>query len=439
MIDRLPDRNARRKPRANLALCPVQGAGRELHPPADSQIAAAARALGVGDPLGALRSVGLRADPAALALRGIAMAQLGEYGRARELLRCAGRCFAAREGLARARCVVAEAEVALAMRDLRGSSRMLNAAATLLEARGDRTNALHARLVDVRRLLLLGRIDAAASALSRLDARYLPPPLLAVAEAAAAEVSLRSLRISPARAALNRALAAAQRARVPALVAEVEKALVALDRPAARRNRGNHAEPLRLDEVEAIHASGALVVDACRRGLRAGTTWRPLTRRAVLLTLAQALGEAWPGDVDRNVLAMRVFRARRPNETHRARLRVEIGRLRALVAPLAQIAATGRGFALTPRGAHSVVVLVPPIDGEQASLQALLADGASWSTSALSLALGDSQRTVQRSLAGLQAAGRVRTIGRGRGQRWLAAPLTEFAPSLLLPTAPPVR
>jgi hypothetical protein len=164
-----------------------------------------------------------------------------------------------------------------------------------------------------------------------------------------------------------------------------------------------------------------------------------LTRRAVLLTLAQALGEAWPGDVDRNVLAMRVFRARRPNETHRARLRVEIGRLRALVAPLAQIAATGRGFALTPRGAHSVVVLVPPIDGEQASLQALLADGASWSTSALSLALGDSQRTVQRSLAGLQAAGRVRTIGRGRGQRWLAAPLTEFAPSLLLPTAPPVR
>ena len=404
----------------------------------DSLIAAAARALVAGDALGALKHVALREDPPALALRGIAMAQLGEHPRARELLRRAARGFGAHEELARARCVVAEAEVALAMRDLRGSPRTLAAAAATLEARADRTNALQARLIAVRRLLLLGRLDEAASALARLDARFLPPSLLAVAELAAAEVALRSLRTAPAQAALARAHDAAKRAGVPALLAEVADARAVLDRPAARRLHAGHGQPLRLGEVEALFASDALVLDACRRGLRAGATWLPLARRPVLFELARALAEAWPGDVDRHALIVRAFRTRRPNETHRARLRVEIGRLRALVAPLARIEASARGFALTPRGERAVVVLVPPIDGDQASLLALLADGAAWSTSALALALGASQRTVQRALVELEAAGRVRSIGRARAQRWLSPPLAGFTTILLLPAALPL-
>ena len=181
------------------------------------------------------------------------------------------------------------------------------------------------------------------------------------------------------------------------------------------------------------------MVDACRRGLRAGATWLPLARRPVLFALARALAEAWPGDVDRDALIARAFRTRRPDETHRARLRVEIGRLRALVAPLAQHRGHARAASRSRRAASArVVVLVPPIDGDQASLLALLADGAAWSTSALALALGASQRTVQRALVELEAAGRVRSIGRARAQRWLAPPLAGFTTILLLPAALPL-
>jgi len=404
----------------------------------DSLIAAAARALTAGDALGALKRIALRDDPPALALRGIAMAQLGEYPRARKLLRRAARGFGAHEELARARCVVAEAEVALAMRDLGGSPRLLEAASATLEAHADRANALQARLIAARRLLLLGRLDEAAAALARLDARGLPPSLAVVAELIAADLALRSLRTGPAQAALARAHEAAERARVPALMAEVASAREALVRPAARRLFAGGEQALRLDEVAALLASGALVVDACRRGLRVGAAWRPLARRPVLFALARALAEAWPGDVDREALIAYAFRTRRPNESHRARLRVEIGRLRALVAALARIEATARGFALSPRGARDVVVLAPPIDGDQASLMALLSDGAAWSTSALALALGASQRTVQRALVELEAAGRVRSIGRARSRRWLSPPLAGFTTILLLPAALPL-
>jgi hypothetical protein len=411
----------------------------------DSLITAAARALVAGDALGALKRVALRDDPPALALRGIAMAQLGEHPRARELLRRAARGFGTHERLARARCVVAEAEVALAMRDLGGSPRTLAAATATLDARADFANALHARLIAVRRLLLLGRLDEAASALAGIEgivngnARSLPPSLQAVAALAAAELALRSLRTAPALAALVRAREAAERARVPALLAEVAEARATLDRPAARRlHAAGHEQPLRLAEVESLLDSGALVLDACRRALRAGAAGLPLARRPVLFALARALSEAWPGDVDREALIAQVFRTRRPDETHRARLRVEIGRLRALVAPLARIAASARGFALTPRDGREVVVIAPPIDGDQALLRALLADGAAWSTSALALAVGASQRTVQRALAELEAADRVRSIGRARAQRWLAPPLAGFTTILLLPAALPL-
>jgi len=402
----------------------------------DSMIAAAGRALAAGDALGALKLIALRDDPPALALRGIAMAQLGDYARSRELLKRAARGFGAHEELARARCVVAEAEVALAMRDLSGSTSALSAAADALEARTDRANAMHARLLAARRLLLLGRVDEAEAALDELDAQNLPPSLLAVAELAAAEIALRSLRTARARAALERARQAADRARVPALSAEVAEARAALDRPAARRVEAKGEQTLRIEEVEALHASFGLVVDACRRTLSAGAKSLPLARRPVLFALARALAEAWPNDVDRRVLIERAFRMRRPDETHRARLRVELGRLRKLIAPLARVEATERGFKLTTKR-EPVVVLVPPIDGEQASLLALLADGAPWSTSALALALDTSQRTVQRALVESEAAGRVRSIGRARARRWLAPPLAGFTTMLLLPASLP--
>ena len=405
----------------------------------DSLTAAAARALAAGDALGALKRVALRDDPPALALRGIAMAQLGEYPRARDLLRRAARGFGAHEELARARCVVAEAEVALAMRDLGGSPRALARTAARLDARADRANALHARLIAVRRLLLLGSLDEAAAALARLDANGLPPSLAAVAELIAAELALRSLRTGAARDALARAREAALRARVPALLAEVEEAREALDRPAARRLNDGGERELRLDEIAGLMESGALIVDACRHGVRAGPVWVPLAGRPVLFALARALAAAWPGDADRYTLIAGAFRTRRPDESHRARLRVEMGRLRTLVGGLARIEATERGFALTPRRAREVIVLEPPIDSDEASLVALLSDGAAWSTSALALALGASQRTIQRALVGLEATGKVRSIGRARARRWLAPPLAGFTTILLLPASLPVQ
>ncbi|WP_395703283.1 helix-turn-helix domain-containing protein [Aquabacterium sp.] len=403
----------------------------------DSLIAAAARALAAGDALGALKHVALRDDPAALALRGIAMAQLGEHPRARELLRRAARGFSPTEALAQARCVVAEAEVALAMRELGGTPRALLQAAATLQARGDRANALQARLIATRRALLLGRLDEAAAALPVADAQGAPPLLAAVAALAEAELALRRLQIAAAQAALARAQQAAQRAGVPALLAEVAEARSALERPAARRLGRAGAQALKLDDVAALRASGALVVDACRHGLQAGAAWLPLARRPLLFALLRALAEAWPGDAERAALIAAVFRTRDPDDTHRARLRVEIGRLRALIGDLAGIEASARGFALRPRQGRDVLLLAPPVEGESGALLALLADGAAWSTSALALALDASQRTVQRALVELEAAGSVRSIGRARAQRWLAPPLAGFTTILLLPAALP--
>ncbi len=403
----------------------------------DSLISAAARALAAGDALRALKHVALRDDPPALALRGIAMAQLGELVRSRELLKRAAAAFGTHEALARSRCVVAGAEVALALRDFSDPSpRALDAARAVLEAHGDPGNALQARLIAARRLLLLGRLDAARDLLDGIEPRGLAPLPAAVAALALAELALRSLCIAAAEDALAQAGSAARRAGIPALQAEVEQAGAVLAQPAARRSdAGGGAQSLRLSEVAALLDSGALVVDACRHGLRVGASWMPLARRPILFTLVRALAEAWPGDVDRDTLIARAFRLREPDDTHRARLRVEIGRLRAVMADRAGIVATPRGFALRPLDGRAVAVLAPPVAGGE--LLALLADGAAWSTSALALALGASQRSVQRELAELEAAGRVRAIGQTRARRWLAPPLTGFTTILLLPATPP--
>ncbi|MGW8393621.1 helix-turn-helix domain-containing protein [Pseudoduganella sp. HUAS MS19] len=407
----------------------------------DSLITASARSLASGDVLGALKHVALREDPPALALRGIAMARLGDFPKARALLRRAARGFGSHEQLARARCVVAEAEVALAMRDFSGAPRVLAAALAVLEAHGDYGNALQARLIAARKLLLLGRLEAAAAELSRLDIRALTPALAAVAQLAAAELAMRSLRPAPARSALAHAHAAATRSGVPELLAEVMEARAALQRPAARRHMpgGMAPESMSLDAVAALLASDTLVLDACRRGLGRGAMWRPLARRPVLFALARTLAEAWPGDAGRELLIERAFNTRRPDETHRARLRVEIGRLRALLKGLAVIEASPSGFAMRTRDGGALAVLEPPIDGAQASLLALLSDGAAWSTSALAQALDASQRTIQRALAELETAGRVRSIGNARTRRWLAPPLAGFTTILLLPAALPLE
>lgn|SRR3990167_5619096 len=406
----------------------------------DSLITAAARALAAGDPLGALNRVALRDDAPALALRGIAMAQLGELARAKALLRRAARAFAANETLARARCVVAEAEVALASRDLGWPVQALDAARKTLEAHGDWLNAAHARLLETRRLLLIGRLDAAEAALAGLAPASLPPALRAAYELVVAGIALRRLRTSTARtarAALAVAERAAQQAGIAALTAEVDNALLILNTPAARLIAGGEQRLLLLDEVEALRASGALVVDACRHVVGDADTQVSLATRPLLFALARALGEAWPADVPRGVLIAQAFRTKFADETHRARLRVEIGRLRALLRPLSELVATPRGFALVPRRAGEVVVLARPVEERHGALLALLADGEAWSSSALALALGSSQRSVQRALDTLATAGKVQSFGRGRARRWLTPPLPGFTTTLLLPAPLP--
>src|SRR5262245_58619846 len=261
-----------------------------------SLIAAAARARAAGDPLGALKRVALRADPPALALRGIAMAQLGELVRAKALLRRAARAFGPREAVARARCVVAEAEIALVSRDLGWPAEALETARATLEAHGDRVNAAHARYLEVRRLILIGRLDVAERLLTQIDPAPFPPALRTGHQLVVAGIALRRLRAKAARAALARAERAARRARIPALTAEVERAALVLQTPAARLIASGKERPLLLEEVEALLASKALVVDACRLVVGDARTVVSLARRPVLFALARVLGEAWPGD-----------------------------------------------------------------------------------------------------------------------------------------------
>jgi DNA-binding transcriptional ArsR family regulator len=403
----------------------------------DSLITAAARALAVGDPLGALKRVALRDDAPALALRGIAMAQLGDLVRAKELLRRAARAFGPKEAMARARCVVAEAEIALVSRDLGWPAKALDAARATLEQHGDLLNAAHARHLEVRRLLLIGRLDEAERALSELDPAPFPPASRTAHELAVAGIAMRRLRTKDARAALARAGRAARQAHIPALTAEVESATSVLSMPAARLIANGRERLLLLDEVEALLASKAFVVDACRHIVRHAGTVVSLARRPVLFALARALAEAWPGDVSRDTLVSRAFGAKQADESHRARLRVEVGRLRAMLRRLADVSATKQGFALRPRQAREVVVLARPVEDEHGAVLAFLADGESWPTSALALALGTSQRTVQRALDSLAASGKVQPVGRGRARRWMTPPVLGFTTTLLLPAPLP--
>ncbi|ESZ71356.1 hypothetical protein X727_09175 [Mesorhizobium sp. L103C119B0] len=403
----------------------------------DSLITAAGLALAAGNPLAALDRVALREDAPALALRGIAMAQLGDLDRAKVLLRRAGRAFGPKEAVARARCVVAEAEIALVSRDLGWPSKALDAARSTLEKHGDRLNAAHAGHLKVRRLLLIGRLDEAEDVLVGLDPSPLPPASRAAHELAVAGIAMRRLKTKAARAALEWARYAARRAGIPGLMAEVDSAFLALETPAARLIAGGEERPLLLKEVEALQASPALVVDTFRYIVHKQETTISLATRPVLFALARALAEAWPADVPRATLIARAFGGRHADESHRARLRVEIGRLRAELRPLAGIGATSQGFALKPREAGSVAVLARPIEERHAAVLAFLADGESWASSALALALGAGQRSVQRALEQLAETGKVQSFGHGRARRWMTPPVAGFTTTLLLPSPLP--
>jgi hypothetical protein len=404
----------------------------------DSLITAAARALASGDPLGALKRVALRDDAPALALRGIAMAQLGDLGRAKMLLRSAARAFGPKEALARARCVVAEAEIALVSRDLGQSPKMLEAARATLEAHGDRVNAAHARYIAIRRLLLIGQLDEAERMLADLAVPPLSAASKTVHELVLAGIAVRRLRTREARAALARAKSAARRAGIPALTAEVEIAARVLAAPAARLIAPGIQRQLLLGEVEALLASNALVVDACRHAVRQKGRLVSLAKRPVLFALLRGLAEAWPADVPRDALVARAFRLKLADESHRARLRVEVARLRTLLRTLADVRATKRGFELVPCSANKVLVLARLVEEKHAVVLALLADGESWSSSALALALAASQRTVQRALDSLAAAGKVQSFGHGRTRRWMTPPAPGFTTTLLLPAPLPI-
>ncbi|NMH65701.1 helix-turn-helix domain-containing protein [Shewanella salipaludis] len=399
----------------------------------DSLITAAAQALAAGDPLGALKRVALRDDAPALALRGIAMAQLGDVVRARELLRSAARTFGPKQSVARARCVVAEAEIALISRDLGWPAKTLDAARATLQRSGDHINAAYALHLESRRQLLMGRLDETEQTLAKLDPGPFPPTFTAAHELVVAGLAIRRLQTKAARMALERAEDAAHQAHNPLLTAEVKSAGLLLDTPAARLIAHGEERLLLLEDVEALLASKALIVDACRHLLRDRCNQVCLATRPVLFALARALAEAWPEDVPRDALIARAFRLTLADESHRARLRVELGRLRTALGPLAGVSATKRGFILLPHNTDEILVLARPIEDKHAQILALLADGEAWSSSALALVLGTSQRTVQRTLDSLAAAGKVHAFGRGRARRWLLPSVPGFTTTLLLP------
>lgn len=398
----------------------------------DAALAAAAQALSRGDPLFALKQVALRRDARALALRATALAQLGEYKQAQRLFSRAARRFGAAEPLASARCAVALAEVALAAREITLADGPLLSAIETLKRHGDGINARYAQLLRARHALALGDLALAERHLKALDLRRAPPALHALAALSTAEIALRRTQPERARRALERAAKAARRAQIPALLAEVAAAQDMLTRPLARRVAGDRSEPLTIDQVAQLMARPHLIVDACRRVVRKGARQVSFQQRPVLFALVRGLAEAAPFAVSREALIRLGFGMSRPNASLRARLRVAMGRLRRLLSGLAEVRATSSGYVLETRPAPPCVI-APPLEDHASHVMALLADGEPWSTSALALSLGSSQRSVQRALSELETTGKVRGVGAGRSRRWLAAPLSGFAPHMLLP------
>jgi DNA-binding winged helix-turn-helix (wHTH) protein len=327
--------------------------------------------------------------------------------------------------------LVAEAEVALALRDF-GGEQELEGAVRLLGRRGDVANAALGRLIQVRRLVWLGEVAAAETALERLPLTGAPPRFLALASLIGADIAIKRGHAALAERALLRAQQAATQTRIFALIGEVDAAQRRLLAPVARLQNAQGEQLLLLADLEQLFASNRLLLDTCRRELRQGHKVTSFVTRPLLLELLTALAERAPEQVPRDELIARVFGARRSNESHRVRLRVEVGRLRRLVAKHAELVATVQGYALVPRSGQPLERLLPVDDADASALWALLRGGEAWATSALSAALGKSQRAVQRALAELEQAGKVRGTGAGRARRWVAVSDSGLATGLLL-------
>jgi tetratricopeptide (TPR) repeat protein len=396
-------------------------------------LTAAARALSLGDALSALKWLGRRTDAPARAMRGAALSQLGAFVSAKAQLRAALRALGPESGLLRARCLAAQAEIALALGDLRWSAEPVARAVAELEAAGDARNAAYLRLVAARAALRLGR-PADAERLLR-PATFAPVAPLDRTLAELVRVELAAKRGDPdlLKSALASAGAAAERAAIPALVSEVARIRDRYEGPAAVITSRGKARTASFCEVCALGRSAGVVIDGGAREVRSSGDGVPFARRPVLFDVLRVLAEAWPGAVPREALIARVFGARRPNESHRIRLRVEIGRLRKVVRPRLGVVSEGPGYALSAAGE---VVLVMPLEESPASrLLSLMHGGEGWSASSLALALDVSERTIQRSLGELQRAGKVGPTGNGRGRRWVR--LFEIPTDLLLPPGPP--
>jgi hypothetical protein len=377
---------------------------------------AAAVALTAGDPITALKLAGTGEDPHALAIRGVAMAQLGELDKARRLLESAAALFD-RDGerLFRARALVALAEVIAAERDLDSAQAALAEALARLESVGDHRNAAWARLVIARLYILQGDLARAREVMSAIDLRAASPSARVVVHLARAEASMRELKATEAASAVARARSSAERSKNPVLIAEVERVEASLSEPIARAF--DEHEPLTLSAVERALAK-RVVVDGLGRRLRFRDQVVDLRRRPVLYALLAELARALPEGASGERLIRTAFAARAPNESHRARLRVEIGRLRRAIQGHVEVSAVAGAWRIRARSGERIQLIEPLGDPRFAPIEALLSDGAAWSAKSLARALGQGERTVQRSLLDLAQRGAVEPIGSARARRY---------------------
>lgn len=399
--------------------------------PSPAVFSEAAFALARGEALRALGMIGREKGAACSLLRGIAYAQLGDLELARETLELVR--TASRDPLLGARASAALAEVAITRGDAAEALRSAERAAASLEQLGDTRNAAMQRLVVARAEVLLGRSTAARDTVSGVVATSLPEDVRAVAQLALAEIAVREL--APSRA--TRAIAAVRDVldRVPnELLARAVTSLEAeLSRPIARLDEAGALKDVDAFGIEAAFQR-AVVVDACRRLVASGRATVPLARRPILFALLLPLARAFPGDVPRDELAKRAFEAKRLNDSHRSRLRVEVGRLRKELEGLVSLTATPSGYALSSE--RPIVVLLPPSDDHDANVALLLGDGAAWTAQAIAEHAGISKRTAQRALSSLVEAGRAAKLGSGRNVQYASASAPIASRLLLLGLVP---
>lgn len=394
----------------------------------------AALALHAGDAIGALQAVALRDDPRSLAMRATAMARMGDLARARILFERAERGFAGSDRLGHARCLLARAELQLAMRDGGWPAAELLGAHAIFREQGDTWNATYLKLVEARRAIMLGRLDEAETILA-VHGHGGHPVLRAIANLLGAHLFFRQLRIGEARTALARASGDLEAGGPEALRMEVLRMHATLRTPFAGRRSGKDLLPLLPDALCALNQSVNLIVDATRFEVRHRESAISLVTRPVLFSLLSCLATAWPGECRREDLIGAVFRGRQVDESYRARLRVEMLRLRRLLGAVGSVVATAGGYRLVPDNATAVVMIEPLAGTRHAQLLALLGDGEAWTSLAVAEALGASRRTAQRSLEALSREGLVRKQGAGSAQRWRAPGVDPIALAMLLPAA----